>query len=137
MIQAGGSGPGEEDEVKHQAWRSSSQAEALVIAGDVTIDFWAAIKDFQPDKRGRVTIYLRDQDDTAGYTEIGDATVNDRDWQGGSGTFVKKTLVISGINYTVPVDHALEAKLIVHEQSEDDVVFAYDTTTHPSVVKLP
>jgi len=74
-------GLSESDLGKHQVWRTSKLDSDLVISGDVTIDFWASVKNplggdlplFQ-----NVTAYLRD------FTpEIGNGSVFDADWQGG------------------------------------------------------
>ena len=47
LIEKGGSGPGEADPVLHQAWRTSPLGSDLGITGDVSIDFWSALVDFQ------------------------------------------------------------------------------------------
>ena len=137
LIAKGGSGANETDFTKHQVWRTGPLALGLAITGDVTIDFWSGLKDFKLSAVGRATIYLRDYDGVGAYTEIGDGQVFDADWQGGSGTFVKKTITIPDLSYTLPANHELEAKLIVNSGSADDMWFAYDTTSHASVIKLP
>ena len=60
LIQKGGTGPGEGDPLKHQVWRTGALGSAMAISGDVTIDFWAALKDFNQSASGEVTLYLRD-----------------------------------------------------------------------------
>ena len=136
FITKGGAGAGEADLTKHQVWRSGALSSGLSIVGTVTIDLWGALKDFGLSKAGEVTVFLRDYDG-ASYTEIGNGTLLDSDWQGGSSTWVMKTITISGLNYTIPVGNELEVKLIVGGNSGDDMWFAYDTTSYSSVVKFP
>ena len=134
----GGGGLNETKADKHQVWRTSSLANGLAITWDVSIDLWAAIKLFELDVSGTVTIYLRDYDGVSAYTEIGEGTIVDTDWQGGSNTFVKKTITILGLNCTIPAGHELEAKLVVGTTSDhSDMWLAYDTTSYLSAVQLP
>jgi len=135
-ISKGGSGPGETDPTKHQVWRSGNLTKSLPIMGTVTIDLWSAIKDFGQGKEGEVIIYLRDYNGST-YTEIGNGTLYEADWQGGSSTWVMKTITITGLNYTIPAGNELEVELIVGNDSGDNMWFAYDTTSYPSVVKNP
>ena len=83
-----------------------------------------------------MTIFLRDRDGSGGYTEIGSGTLSENDWQGGISDFVKKTITVAGLAYTVPKGNQLEAELITGPAG-GDIWFAYDTVSHPSVVKLP
>ena len=136
LIQKGAIGAGETDLVKYQAWRSGSLPEGLSLVGTVTIDLWTAMKDFGQDKAGEVIVYLRDYNGSS-HTEIGNGTVYEIDWQGGSATWVQKTITISGLNYTIPAGNELEVKLIVGDNGDDDIWFAYDTTSYSSVVKIP
>jgi len=135
LIAKGASGVGETDLVKYQVWRTGLGSD-LSISGTVTIDLWSALSDFGQGKRGIITIYLRDYDGSS-YTEIGDGTVDEADWQGGSSTWVMKTITISGLNYTIPAGNQLEVKLIVGSNAEDNLWFAYDTNSYSSVVKTP
>ena len=136
LILKGGSGPGETDPTLYQAWKTTTLSSPVSIEGDVTIDFWSALKAFKQSSAGRITFYLRDYDDVGGYTEIANQTLFDNDWQGGSSSFVNKTATLSSVSYTVPPTHQLELKVIVKSGS-DDMWFAYDTETYASVLKLP
>ena len=136
LVAKGGSGVNETDPTKYQVWRSGALAPEMLISGDATIDFWAAIKDFSDNVTGKVTFFLRDYDGVGSYTEIGSGDLSEANWQGGSSTFVKKTITIPDLSYTVPVGHKLESKLIVDGVSGDDMWFAYDTLIYPSVIKL-
>ena len=136
FIAKGGVGPGETDSSKHQVWRTGAFSSSEYLMGSVTIDIWAAIKGFTQNKKGEVIIYLRDYNGSS-YTEIGNGNVYEQKWQGGSSTWVNKTITISGLNYTIPAGNELEVEVIVGSRSGDDMWFAYDTTSYPSVVKIP
>ena len=137
LIAKGANGVGETDPTKYQVWRTGPLIGDLVITGDAIIEFWAGLEDFKLNAVGKVSIFLRDYDGNGGHTEIGNGTVFDVDWHGGSSTFVKKTMEIAGLDYTVPAGHELEAKLIVKPASADDMWFAYDTAAYPSILNLP
>ncbi len=121
---------------KHQVWRSGSLAGDLAITGDVTIDLWGAIKDFGQDQTGIVTVYLRDYNGST-HTEIGNGTVYAADWQDGASTWVKRSIFIPELGYTVSSGDELEVFMVVENSSGSDMWFAYDTTAYPSVVKIP
>ena len=60
------------------------------------------------------------------------------DWQMGSGTFVKRIIMIPDLDYTIPAGHELEARLITDTvKASKDMWFAYDTVAYPTVIKLP
>jgi len=50
------------DPAKIQIWTSNALANPLALSGDVFIDFWAAIKDYQLGKTGVVSMFIRDLD---------------------------------------------------------------------------
>ena len=127
----------ESDTSKYQIGRTGALADPLVIAGDVFIDLWAGIRQFQANQPGATTMYLRDYDGVD-YTEIGNGSMFVLDWQGGSSTFVGQTIMIPNINYTIPAGHELEARLMTNTiKASKDMWYAYDTTQYPSVIKLP
>ena len=136
LIAKGGSGAAESDTTKYQDWRTTALSSALAIDGTVTVTLWSGIKDFGLAKQGSVTVYLRDFDGSS-YVEIANGTLTDSDWQGGSSSWVEKTITITGVNYTIPSGNYLEVKLIVTDSSDDSMWFAYDTVAYGSRVALP
>ena len=137
LIRRSNKGVGETDPARFQSWRTAILTSDLLITGDVIIDVWAAFKDFeQAAEQGHITIFLRDRDATGDYTEIARGERFESDWPGGSSTFVKKSIIIPAVNYTVSTGHQLEAKLVVQKTSKHDMWFAYDTVTHPSVIRI-
>ena len=130
-------GLSETDPSKYQVWRTGALASPLLIEGDVLIDLWAAIRQFQTSQSGAITAYLRDYDGAA-YTEIANASVFVEDWQQGSNTFLKRTILIPNVEYTVPVGHELETRFIADTiKASKDMWFAYDTASYPSVINIP
>ena len=121
-----------------QLWRTGPLASPFTIDGDVFIELWAAIRQFQVGQSGAVSAYLRDYDGAGGYAEIANGSIFAEDWQEGSGTFLKRTIMMPDISYTVPSGHELEIRLVVDTiKASKDMWFAYDTTTYSSVVMLP
>ena len=129
-------GLSESDATKFQEWRASSTS-TMALEGDIIVEIWAAIKDYGDGKRGVLTVFLRDRNPSGpSFTEIGNATVYDADWQEGALDFIKTTLIIPGVNYTVPSGNQLVARLVVDNNSEDAMWIAYDTAAYKSVIKL-
>ena len=121
---------------KHQVWRSGALASELAITGDVSIDVWGASANFTQAKRGIITVYLRDYNGST-HTEIGNGSVYAADWQDGSSTWVKGTIVIPELIYTVPTGNELEVFMVVELQVGSNMWVAYDTTSYTSVLKVP
>ncbi len=135
VVQKGATGADETNTNKYQSWRTAALPSAVRIEGSVTIELWSAMKDFQPSRRGTVTVYLRDFDGSS-YTSIARLTADWLNWQGSSLTWVQKTLTLNAGAYTLPAGHQLELKLLVDGTSDDDLWFAYDTLSYQSQVKL-
>ena len=134
-IQKGATGPGETNLGKYQNWRTGVLATPLTLSGTVAVDIWAAIQGYQLNKAGIVTIYFRDYNGTT-YTEIGSGTIYHNDWQAGSSSFVRRVILIPGLNYTVPAGNELEVKIIVGAIATSEMWFAYDTTTYQTLMNL-
>lgn len=138
LIVKGGSGVGETDLTKYQNWRTGLLVLPQTINGTVTFQFWSAIKDFGLAKQGVVTAFLRDFNPaTSTYTTIATATLTVANWQGGSTTWVQKTLTMSASSYIVVSGRRIELKIIVGSTAADDMWFGYDTTTYDSTLALP
>ena len=121
---------------RYQVWRSAPLSSDMVIDGDVVLDFWSSVVNPQggdPPFSQTVTVYLRD------YTPaIASGSVFLDDWQSGSNTFVKGTIVIPNVSYSVAVGHVLEARLVAEDIRQiNEMWIAYDTTAFPSVIKFP
>ena len=135
LLQKGGVGAGESDSTKYVSWQSGVLPDGKCFLGDVTVDLWSAMKDFN-DVSGDLTVYLRDYNGSA-YTEIGNATLSDATWQDGSTSWVEKTLTVAGLDYAIVAGNELEVKLILDVGAGDDMWLAYDTTTYASTITVP
>jgi hypothetical protein len=129
LIEKGGAGSGETDPTKYQEWTSGSSG--ITLNGVVNFVFWSAIKSFQTGKRGIVTGYLLDCNGGS-CSQIATATLDVANWSGGSATWVEKTLSFGALSYTVPAGNTLRLKIIVGSDADDDMWFAYATTSYPS-----
>ena len=122
---------------KVQVWRTAPQVADLTITGDVRVDIWGALKGFTTSTKGVVTVYLRDYEtSTATYVEIGNGSTFAEDWSGGTGDFVKRTVIIADVNHTVIAGNEIEVRLVVEDFSDDSMWFAYDVTSRQSVIKM-
>ena len=137
LIRGSQQGLTETTDDKFQTWLTSPLAEALSIQGDVLIDIWAGVRNFQKNQSGAITAYLRDFDGLS-YTEIANGSIFAEDWQKGSGTFVPQTIMIPSLDYTVPAGHKFEVRILADTiKASKDMWLAYDTSGYPSVIRLP
>jgi hypothetical protein len=111
-----------------QNWRYTAPAGGLVLAGNVEVTLFSAMKDFTADKRGHIQVYLRDCTGNS-CTTIASGSLDRGQWNDVSG-WSEDTIVLSGVDYTVAAGRQLELKILVDDDSDDDMCFAYDTTTH-------
>ena len=135
VIKKGGAGADETDSAKHQAWRTSVLSEAYTLPNAVTTTLSTAMKNHNPNKQGSMTLYLRDFNGS-GYTTIAAASLTKADWQGGSANWTTVSATLTTAGYTLAPGHQLELKIIVNSQSDDDLWFAYDTTTYQSRIEI-
>ena len=136
-IARGGSGPDGADDAKHQHWFTPELPAAVTIQGDAMVKLWSAMKDFNAEKGGVVTVYLRDcyeWDYGWSCVGLGSDTVATNP-QAGS-TWTLETFSVSIGTYTIAPVHKLELVVVVDASSDDDMWFAYDTNDHKSRVTV-
>jgi len=134
LIQKGAENAAVSDPVKYQRWLSGS---SVVHSGSLELRFWSAMKDFNNSKKGVVTAYLRDCNSSGidcVATPLAVKTLTVSPWSGGSSTWVQKTLSFGDVNLNLGSTRRLELKLIVDSASDDDMWFAYGTTTFNTVL---
>jgi hypothetical protein len=132
LIQKGGSAT-TTDRTKFQNWQTQTFDDDFQIDGDVSFVFWSAMKDFKTDKRGHVGAYLME-----GATVCATASLNPTtNWQGGSNTWVERTVTFEDVDCTIAEDSFLQLRVVVHSSSADDMWFAYDTVAFQSRLILP
>jgi chitodextrinase len=134
-ISMGGIDETESDSTKYQSWISSTSG--ISINGTMILTFWSAIKNFATDQAGFVQAYLLDADSNGQNGTLivqGEKEVNP--WSGGSSTWVEHTIDFGDLTYTVNPGRTLVLKIIVHNDSGDNMWFAYDTTSYESILEM-
>jgi len=132
LIQKGGTATST-DRVKFQTWRTQTFGADVALDGDVALEFWSAMKDFDTGKVGHVVAYLMD-----GSTVFATAAINPATrWQGGSNTWVEKTITFADVDHTIAAGSFLQLRIVVGPNSGDDMWFAYDTAGFRSRLILP
>ncbi len=129
-LKKGGSGAGESDATKYQMWVAA--AGELNLDGPVTLTFWSAMKDFEDDKKGSVRAFLLDCNGAGNDCDTIDAANRtDNPWSP-SEDWTAKTISFGPVKYSLPAGRALAVKIIVRDNSNDDIWFAYDAAAYPS-----
>ncbi|MDX2467480.1 MAG: hypothetical protein QNL12_09210 [Acidimicrobiia bacterium] len=133
-VQKGGKTSTESDPTKHQRWTGPSGG--LTLDGPVSFTFWSAMKDFTVDKKGAVLAYLLDCTETGSdCEEIDFVTEISNPWNP-SGSWTSKTLSFGNVDYTIAAGRVLVLKVVVRDNSDDDMWFAYDSAAYPSSLSL-
>ena len=136
VIAKGGTGATETNAKKYQKW-SLSASTALTLSGTATLTLWSSTKEFASGKRGVVTAFLLDCPASGtGCTTIHTVTLDVANWNGGSATWVSKTLDFGAVSYTVAAGRLFRVMLIVGSAASDSMWFAYDTTAYPTVLTI-
>ncbi len=132
----GGSDINETDSTKYQLWVDTTAGKSL--DGQVTLNLWSAVKDFNTFKGASITAYLVDSNASgSSISEITSVTVNRSDWDtANSGTWVEDNISFGNVNYDLANDRYLGVKIIVNGSSEDDMWFAYDATDYQSSLSI-
>ncbi len=120
----------------NQIWLSRGP---YTINGPVTFDFWSAMKDFDTNNRGIVLAGLYEcRNNGRNCTQIARQRLRDNPWDTfGTGTWIEKTIDFGTVVYNVPANRSLVVKIVVANNSQDDMWFAYDTVQYDSKLTLP
>jgi len=128
------------DYVKYHDWiLTQALAEDMIFDDSITFGIWTAMKDFNTEKTGVVATVLFDAEEDEGEEceegedecqIIATKIVTKSDWPVDSYTEV--SFVMDNLNYTVPAGHYLILRMYVDNSSDDDMWFAYDTTSYSS-----
>ena len=127
MVQKGGDGVDATDPTKYQLWKTDTSGVELEGPAQATI--WTAMKDFTDDKTGIVDVYLVDCDASGDDCQIiAQGQINRA--QGGG--WSEETVDFGDVNHTVASGRSLALKIVVNDNSDDDMFFAYDATSYQS-----
>jgi|GEM_PF-574380 len=127
LIKKGGSGVNEGNNDEYQTWLISSGA--VDIDGPARFTIWTAMKDFTSDKSGNVMVYLVDCNGSGGDCfVIAQGQIN----RNRGGGWHDETVNFGDVTYSIADGRSLGIKIIVKGNSDDDMWFAYDTTSYMS-----
>ncbi len=124
----------ENDAGKYQLWVAPKGE--MAIDGQVTLTFWSAMKDFNDDKEGRVEAFLLDCTPGGSNCALIDQGSRVSDPWSPSGSWVSNTIDFGSVSYSIADNRSLAIKVVVGDHSDDDMWFAYDTTSFPSRLSL-
>lgn len=121
----------ETDPDKYQLWTTAATGPDL--NGTVTFRFWSAMKDFDPAKKGAVRVQLLDCDlFLTNCTVLASNVRSSNPWSGGATDWVQHTVDFGEVEHDISFGRSLAVKIVVRQTSDDDMWFAYDTTSYPS-----
>lgn len=133
-----GSGPNETNTAYYTSWSSAPLDAPRSVSGTASLTLYSATRNFTRNRAGSLIAYLRDYDPGTGmYVEIANGTLTRPNWQGGSTTWVARTISIPVAGYTVPLGHRIEVKVEATSAASMSMWIAYDTMTRPSWFVLP
>ena len=125
----------ETDPAKYQLWMMAPTG--MELDGSASLQFWSAMKSFDPDKKGSVRAQLLDCDTIlTDCVVITSAVTADHPWNKGSTDWEQHTVDFGEVRHTVEVGRSLAVKIVVRDLSHDDMWFAYNTTEYPSSLTL-
>ena len=134
----GGAGPGETSTAYATSWLSAPLAASRAINGSAMLTLPSATAGFAKGRAGGLVAYLRDYDPGTGlYTEIGSGSQSQKNWQGGSSSWVSRTISIAVHGHTVAAGHQIELKVVAAPSAATNMWIAYDTTAQPASIVVP
>lgn len=132
LLRRSGSGIDETDPAKYQRWSTNLNPESP--AGETSLRVWIAVKDFTSDKQGRLTAALQACPaslSTCQTIRTASVLVDQSQAPGG---FLDTTFNFGNCQTDLAPGHVLSIKLVVDNNSDDDLWIAYDTTNYPSAL---
>ncbi len=126
-------GLAETDGGKYHQW--SIGASGLEVSGAASLTIWFAAKDFNDGDTNRLVAYILDCG-SSGCTTLAttskDVTVPD-----GENVFQEATLTFSSFDHTFASGRSLRLRIMIDKDfSDDDMTFAYDTSSYQTRLKL-
>jgi hypothetical protein len=127
LVKKGDGSAGEGDPTKYQTWSYPGGGETLSIE---SLEIWAAAKDFDRDKTVRFNVFILDCGGSCQVLDAASATVS------GGGKWHKTTVSFDVSNHTFANGRQLRVKIVVDNDSDDDMWFAYATAAQPAHLSL-
>ncbi len=137
---AGGDGIDEIDNKKYQTWAYTvASGGGLTLDGNQSLVVYTAMKDFDIGKSGELIVRLSSceasvANDSNACTHLGSVIVdsNPAPWEA-SGTWQRTEIDFGWVGpVTVPNTHQLRIKIVVGNDSDDDMMIAFDSVTTPT-----
>jgi hypothetical protein len=127
LLKKGDGSAGENDPTKYQQWSRPVGGETLSIE---KLEIWAAAKDFNRDKTVIFNVFVLDCGGSCQVLDAATATLS------GGGRFQQTTLTFDVSNHLFAPGHELSVKLVVDNDSDDDMWFAYATAAQPAHLSM-
>jgi hypothetical protein len=128
-----GNGLSETDPRKYQRWRHVI-ASALTINGNATLHLWTATQDFATGQEGAIVVGLYDCNSAgASCSLITSTTFHDSTWPS---AWEEKQIALGTVSHTVASGRSLVIHVATVNPSDNDLWFAYDTTTYNSRLRI-
>jgi hypothetical protein len=125
----------ESDPAKYQLWLS--QPSTLELDGPAVLTLWSAMKDFKKSKGGHVEAYVLDC--TPSGTDcrvVGSGSVQRDKWGRGSSGWVVDRIELGSLSHSFPPTRSLAVKVVVAEDADDEMWFAYGAAPYRSAVSI-
>ncbi|MGI9597695.1 MAG: hypothetical protein ACR2QK_16145, partial [Acidimicrobiales bacterium] len=130
-----GAGLGETDQTKMQRWRSGTNLTGSV-EGTPIVEIWAATKDFDTGKSGRLVAGIYDCNTAlsdCGLLASGGATFRQASF---GSEFGRVSIEMSPVATELGQGRALMLKIAVADSSDDDLWLAFGVTRYPASVRV-
>lgn len=121
----------ETDPSKFQMWIADANPGKL--AGPARVEIYASPKEFESDKIGNFDAYLLDCD-PGGFGCL--LLAQDDEDVEGTGDWVAVTLDFGSVTHEIEPDRVLAVMVVVDDDSDDDMWFAYGTATYASSLSV-
>lgn len=128
-----GNGLSETDPRKYQRWRHVT-ASAMTINGNATLHLWTATQDFATGQEGAIVVGLYDCNSAgASCSLITSTTFNDSTWPS---AWEEKQIALGAVSHTITSGRSLVIHVATVNPSDNDLWFAYDTTTYNTRLRI-
>jgi len=128
-----GDGLNETDPSKYQRWRLNTAVD-FDLKGTAQLVIWTAARDFESDTKGAIEVGLYDCSASGDSCILLTSTsLADGPW---AATVEEKTINLGAVGHTITAGRSMVIKIATIDPSEDELWFAYDTTTYPSRLQI-
>jgi hypothetical protein len=135
LLAKSSAGAAEADPTKYQMWVAAPST--LHIEGSIRLELWSAMKDFDASKQGTLIAHVFDCTPSGtDCDQITSGSITLDPWDD-SGDWAARTIRMASTTHTVPAGRSLALKVVVGEESHDDMWLAYYTSSYRSKLLVP